>query len=68
LLRAHRIEVVADIRRYPASRRLPHFGAAVLEAALSECGVAYVWIPARMVDGMLTYAPERPAEWTARRP
>jgi uncharacterized protein (DUF488 family) len=46
LLRAHRIEAVADIRRYPASRRLPHFGAEVLEAALTESGVTYVWMPA----------------------
>ena len=46
LLRAHRIEAVADIRRYPASRRLPHFGAEALGAALTESGVTYVWMPA----------------------
>jgi uncharacterized protein (DUF488 family) len=46
LLRAHRIEAVADIRRYPVSRRLPHFGAEALEAALTESGVTYVWMPA----------------------
>lgn len=46
LLRANRIEAVADIRRYPASRRLPQFGAEALETALTESGVTYVWMPA----------------------
>lgn len=46
LLRIHHIEAVADVRRHPGSRRLPHFGADVLETALSESGVTYVWMPA----------------------
>lgn len=59
LLRAHRIEAVADIRRYPGSRRLPHFGAEVLEAALSESGVTYVWMPA--LGGRRRPSPGAPA-------
>lgn len=46
LLRTHRIEAVADVRRFPRSRRLPQFAADALEAALSETGVTYVWMPA----------------------
>ncbi|HET7585903.1 MAG TPA: DUF488 domain-containing protein [Gemmatimonadaceae bacterium] len=46
VLIAHGIEVVADVRRFPGSRRLPQFGAPVLEHALAERGIGYVWIPA----------------------
>jgi len=46
VLAAHRIELVADVRRFPGSRRLPHFQGAALEAALAAHGIAYRWIPA----------------------
>ena len=42
LLRAHRIELLADVRRYPGSRRNPHFNADSLEAALQGEGIAYL--------------------------
>jgi uncharacterized protein (DUF488 family) len=45
-LKAYRIEAVADVRRFPGSRRLPQFDAAVLEHALAEHRIAYVWLPA----------------------
>jgi uncharacterized protein (DUF488 family) len=45
-LAAHRIEAVADVRRFPGSRRLPEFAAAPLECALDAHGIAYHWIPA----------------------
>jgi uncharacterized protein (DUF488 family) len=41
LLRTHEIELLADIRRYPASRRHPHFNAESLAAGLVENGIAY---------------------------
>ena len=41
LLRAHRIELLADVRRYPGSRRHPQFGADSLSAALQGAGIAY---------------------------
>ena len=34
---------VADVRRYPASRRHPHFGQEALSRSLAEAGVAYEW-------------------------
>jgi uncharacterized protein (DUF488 family) len=46
VLRAHEIEAVADVRRFPGSRRLPQYHAAALEAALADHGIAYRWLPA----------------------
>jgi hypothetical protein len=45
LLAEHSIEAVADVRRYPGSRRLPQFGRAALESALRARGIEYVWLP-----------------------
>jgi uncharacterized protein (DUF488 family) len=36
---------VADVRRYPGSRRQPQFGQAVLEASLKTRGLGYLWLP-----------------------
>lgn len=46
LLDAHDIELIIDVRRFPGSRRLPHFGQAALAAALEARTVAYCWLPA----------------------
>jgi uncharacterized protein (DUF488 family) len=40
------IECVADVRRYPGSRRLPQFTEPALREALPKHGLDYVWIPA----------------------
>jgi uncharacterized protein (DUF488 family) len=45
LLDMHAIDVVADIRAVPRSRRHPHFHLAALERALPEHGVAYLHLP-----------------------
>ena len=42
LLRAHRVELLADVRRYPGSRRNPQFDADSLEAELHGAGIAYL--------------------------
>jgi uncharacterized protein (DUF488 family) len=44
LLRAAGVELVADVRRYPGSRRQPHFGRAALAAILLEAGIGYRWL------------------------
>ncbi len=44
-LRAFDIELVADVRSFPGSRRLPQFGSAELERSLVSNGIAYHWIP-----------------------
>jgi uncharacterized protein (DUF488 family) len=41
LLSTHAIRLVADVRRFPGSRRLPQFNRENLEAALREAGVGY---------------------------
>lgn len=41
LLDAHRIERLVDVRRYPGSRRHPHFGSEALRLTLAEHGIAY---------------------------
>lgn len=45
LLGAHRVEAVADVRRFPASRKYPHFNRDVLRDTLSEIAVEYVAMP-----------------------
>ena len=45
LLRQHGIELLADIRRYPGSKRYPHFASSAMAAWLPENGVAYVHMP-----------------------
>jgi uncharacterized protein (DUF488 family) len=46
LLARHGIGGIADVRRFPASRRHPHFGREALAASLAGAGVAYDWLPA----------------------
>ena len=43
-LQAHGIKMLADIRAFPMSRRLPHFNRESLEKALPEVGIQYVWM------------------------
>ena len=46
LLAHYRLEAVADVRRFPGSRRQPQFAREPLRRALSEQGIAYQWIVA----------------------
>ena len=41
LLARHEVAYLADVRRFPASRRYPHFNRESLAAALAQRGVAY---------------------------
>jgi uncharacterized protein (DUF488 family) len=43
LLKAHAIEMLVDVRRWPASQRYPHFHRAALARALELNGIAYLW-------------------------
>jgi uncharacterized protein (DUF488 family) len=45
LLRAHDIELVADVRRFPGSRRLPQFSRDSLARDLADAGLSYWWLP-----------------------
>ena len=57
-LRAYDIELVADVRRFPGSRRLPQFGAAALERELGAAGIAYCSLP--MLGGRRQPAKDSP--------
>jgi uncharacterized protein (DUF488 family) len=45
LLEENGIERLADIRRYPGSRRYPHFSQDALSQSLPEHGIEYVHLP-----------------------
>lgn len=48
LFRAHGVELLVDVRRFPASRRHPHFNRESLERTLPgsgpEAGISYLWL------------------------
>ena len=46
LLTQHGIEVLADIRRFPGSRKFPHFNQENLASTLPEADIEYRWIEA----------------------
>ena len=46
LLAQHSIEALVDIRRFPGSRKHPHFSRDNLAAALPKSGVEYHWLEA----------------------
>jgi uncharacterized protein (DUF488 family) len=45
LLAEHEVAAVADVRRYPGSRRWPHFAREALGTALGARGLVYEWFP-----------------------
>jgi uncharacterized protein (DUF488 family) len=45
ILQAYGIETVADVRRFPGSRRHPQFGTEALASSLEGHGIAYHWFP-----------------------
>ena len=45
LLGGHGIEALVDVRRFPGSRRHPHFNAEALERTLAEAEIEYLHLP-----------------------
>jgi len=45
LLERFRIEALADVRRFPASRRHPQYAGTALEETLTARGIEYRWLP-----------------------
>jgi uncharacterized protein (DUF488 family) len=45
LLQSFEIQVLADVRSFPGSRRYPHFNKSNLQQALAEFGIQYVHFP-----------------------
>lgn len=46
LLARHGIQALADVRRFPGSRRHPQFAQDALSASLEAEGITYRWLPA----------------------
>jgi uncharacterized protein (DUF488 family) len=46
LLKKHDIQLLVDVRRFPASRRYPHFSGPALAESLSIAGIRYRHMPA----------------------
>lgn len=45
LLAAHGIEAIADVRRFPGSRRYPWFASEALAGSLPAAAIEYGWVP-----------------------
>jgi uncharacterized protein (DUF488 family) len=45
-LKAHEIQTLADIRAFPASKRLPQFNREVLDTSMTAAGIRYAWMQA----------------------
>ena len=58
LLATYAIEAIADVRRFPGSRRHPQFGREALAAALHEHHIEYRWLP--QLGGRRKAAPDSP--------
>jgi len=46
ILKEYALQAVVDIRRYPSSRRFPHFNRGDMERALPALGMEYHWFEA----------------------
>ena len=46
LLAQYQVEAVADVRRFPGSKRQPSYAQEALRAALERRGIEYAWLPA----------------------
>lgn len=44
-LKAHGVQCVVDVRRFPASRRYPHFNRDALGPEMARRGIDYLWLP-----------------------
>lgn len=44
LLRAHRIKMLVDVRRFPTSKKYPHFEKGILADKLAGCHLQYLWL------------------------
>lgn len=58
MLEAYDIELLADVRSFPGSRRVPQFGRERLARALAKAGIAYQWFPS--LGGRRRPSPDSP--------
>jgi uncharacterized protein (DUF488 family) len=58
LLQAHRVTLLADVRKMPGSRHNPQFGREILSQALQQAGIGYVHLPG--LGGLRRRQPDSP--------
>src|SRR3954452_11406222 len=58
MLHVRGVELLVDVRRYPASRRVPHFNSGVLAETLGSAGIGYGHMEA--LGGRRSPAPDSP--------
>ena len=61
LLEEHDIRSLVDVRRFPGSRRHPHFGSEALARSLADAGIVYRHAPE--LGGRRESAPDSPNGW-----
>lgn len=44
ILKRHSIEIVVDVRRFPRSKKFPHFDKETMKEYLSKEGIDYLWM------------------------
>ena len=58
LLAGSRVEIVADVRTFPGSRKYPQYGKGALAVTLTTCGIDYHWLQA--LGGRRRVLPDSP--------
>lgn len=58
LLQREQVEVLVDVRRFPGSRKYPHFSGDALKASLPVAGIDYIQLPA--LGGRRAARPDSP--------
>ncbi len=58
LLSAARMDIIADVRSFPGSRKYPQYGKEALATTLAAHGIDYDWLPA--LGGRRRVAPDSP--------
>jgi len=66
LLRSADVAAIADVRRYPTSRRNPQFGAAALAASLEQAGIDHAWFGEELGGRRNLGRTDRPSAWHNR--
>jgi uncharacterized protein (DUF488 family) len=66
LLMEVKASIVVDVRRWPSSRRLPHFSKDNLREALGAIGIRYFWAPE--LGGYRRFGVDVPSDLEAKAP
>lgn len=48
LLEKHRIETIIDVRRFPTSKKFPHFEKPYLKISMKKANIEYTWLGGKL--------------------